>query len=148
MIHAGKIPFSVLKKFLLIALVTFSLPTVAANLEFTDAWIKHLPPVVPVRAGYMTITNTTNLDVTIVSLHSESFDSIEIHQSYEVDGIASMRAVAVLSIGSNESVTLEPGGYHLMMMGPADEIIPGKIAIVTLHYQDHDSQTIEMPVRK
>ncbi len=126
----------------------FALPAAADNLQITDAWIKNLPMAVPVRAGYMHIFNNQSLEITIVSLESKSFESIEIHQSLEIDGMMSMRPVDTLPIPAGGSLELAPGGFHLMMMNPLEQLIPGKKITVTLHYQDKKTQTIEMEVRK
>ncbi|MCZ6724058.1 MAG: copper chaperone PCu(A)C [Gammaproteobacteria bacterium] len=137
-----------IKRSLLLALLIYSLPAAAESLQFTDAWIKNLPMAVPVRAGYMHIFNNQSLEVTIVSLESKSFESIQIHQSLEVDGMMSMRPVDTLSIPAGESPVLAPGGFHLMMMNPQEQLIPGEKVAVTLHYQDRKTQTIDMVVRK
>ena len=137
-----------IKRSLLFALLIYSLPAAAESLQVTDAWIKNLPMAVPVRAGYMHISNSQNREVTIVSLQSKSFESIEIHQSLEVDGMMSMRPVDTLSIPAGASLELAPGGFHLMMMNPLDELIPGQIVAVTLYYEDQKMQLIEMEVRK
>ena len=137
-----------IKRLLLLSLLVYSLPAAAENLLITDAWIKNLPMAVPVRAGYMRISNNQNREVSIVSLQSKSFESIEIHQSLEVNGMMSMRPVDTLSIPAGASLELAPGGYHLMMMHPLDELIPGQKVAVTLYYEDQKMQLIEMEVRK
>jgi copper(I)-binding protein len=133
---------------IVIALLIFCLPAFAENLQITDAWIKNLPMTVPVRAGYMRIFNHQAREITIVSLESKSFQSIEIHQSLETDGLMSMRPVDTLSIPAGGSLELAPGGFHLMMMNPLEQLLPGKKITVTLHYQDQKTQTIDMVVRK
>jgi copper(I)-binding protein len=137
-----------MKRSLLLTLLICSLPAAAESLQITDAWIKNLPMAVPVRAGYMHISNHQSLEVTIVSLESKSFESIEIHQSLEADGMMSMRPVDALSIPAGGSMELAPGGFHLMMMNPLEQLIPGEKVAVTLHYQDQKTQTIDMVVRK
>jgi len=137
-----------IKRSLILVLLIYSLPVAAESLRVTDAWIKNLPMAVPVRAGYMHISNNQNREVTIVSLQSKSFESIEIHQSMEVNGMMSMRPVDTLSIPAGASLELAPGGFHLMMMNPLDELIPGQKVAVTLYYEDQKAQLIEMEVRK
>jgi hypothetical protein len=60
----------------------------------------------------------------------------------------SMLPVDALSIPAGGSMELAPGGFHLMMMNPLEQLIPGKKVAVTLHYQDRKTQTIDMVVRK
>lgn len=125
-----------------------SLPAAAESLQITEAWIKNLPMAVPVRAGYMHISNNQNTEITIVSLQSKSFESIEIHQSMEVNGMMGMRPVDALSIPAGGSLELAPGGFHLMMMNPQEELVPGQKVTVTLYYQNQNTQLIELEVRK
>jgi len=131
-----------------IALFFFSTSCSAESLQITEAWIKNLPMVVPMRAGYMNITNKESRKITIESLASDSFERIEIHQSIETDGMMSMQSVPSLPILPGESMQLEPGGYHLMMMNPLEELKPGDKIIVTLRFDDQTTQSIIMIVRK
>lgn len=135
-------------RLVLIALIFYSLPVTAANLLITEAWIRNLPAVMPVRAGYMSIANVQTQAITIERLTSESFDRIEIHRSIEKDGVMSMQPVHALTIEPNETLQLAPGGYHLMMMHPLKTLEPGNKIIVTIDFDDQSTQNIEMIVRK
>jgi len=137
-----------IKRLFLIALFFFSAPCYAESLQITEAWIKNLPMVVPMRAGYMNITNKGSSKIAIESLASESFAKIEIHQSIEIDGMMSMQPIPGLVVLPGESIQLQPGGYHLMMMNPLQELKLGDKIIVTLRFDDQTTQTIIMIVRK
>ena len=85
-------------RLLLILLLIF--PGAAfAGLDIDDAWIKNLPPAVPVRAGYMTIRNAQANAISIVAIRSDAFASVEIHQTIagvteDLDSFHFNRAVA------------------------------------------------------
>ena len=137
-----------IKRLTLIVLILYALPCSAAKLEISGAWIKNLPMVVPVRAGYMSIVNKQTRTITITWAKSEDFARIEVHQSVEKNGVLSMRPVHALEIASGETVKLEPGGIHLMMMEPLKTLTPGSKVVVTIGYDDQTTQNIEMIVRK
>ena len=137
-----------IKRLVFIVMFLFALPCWAANLQIHEAWIKDLPAVVPVRAGYMTIVNRQAQKVIIESLVSESFARIEIHQTVEDNGLMSMRPVELLTIEPGETLKLAPGGMHLMMMNPLKPLKPGNKIAVTISYNDQSTQTIELIVRK
>ncbi len=118
-----------------------------AELEIADAWIKNLPPSVPMRAGYMTIHNPGETAVTIQSIRSDAFASIEIHRSVMQDGMMRMDPVAALSIAPGESVQLAPGGYHLMMQ-PLQATRPGQEIEIVLQFDDGSEQRLTMTVIK
>lgn len=137
-----------IRRLALIALIFYALPCSAAKLQITEAWIKNLPMVVPMRAGYMNIVNDQAGTIKIEWLKSEAFARIEIHRSVEEDGMMSMHPVSVLAISSGETVRLAPGGFHLMMMNPLKKLAPGEYCVVTIGYDDQSTQNIEMIVRK
>jgi len=129
----------------LILLLMFS-PIASAELDVRDPWIKNLPASVPVRAGYMTIHNPQSKAVSIVSLRSDAFASIEIHQTIEQDGMMRMEQVRSLNIESNSSVQLAPGGLHLMMMNPSEPTQPGDLLEIVIVLDDGSEQRVEMQV--
>jgi copper(I)-binding protein len=129
----------------LILLLIFS-PIALGELDVRDPWIKNLPPSVPVRAGYMTIHNPQSKAVSIVSLRSDAFASIEIHQTIEQDGMMSMEQVPSLKIEPNSSVQLAPGGLHLMMMNPSEPTQPGDQLEIVIVLDDGSEQRVVMQV--
>jgi copper(I)-binding protein len=129
----------------LILLLIFS-PIALAELDVRDPWIKNLPPSVPVRAGYMTIHNPQSKAVSIVSLRSDAFASIEIHQTIEQDGMMSMEQVPSLKIEPNSNVQLAPGGLHLMMMNPSEPTQPGDQLEIVIVLDDGSEQRVVMQV--
>ena len=129
---------------LLLAFPGFAL----AELEISNPRVKNLPPSVPVRAGYMTLHNPESKAVSIVSLNSDAFGSIEIHQTIAQDGMMRMERVPTLTIEPDSTVQLAPGGLHLMMMNPVEPAgIGDKIEILIL-FDDGSEQKLEMWVQK
>ncbi|MGD2172661.1 MAG: copper chaperone PCu(A)C [Gammaproteobacteria bacterium] len=124
------------------------LPSLArAELLFDDAWIKNLPPSVPVRAGYMTVSNPDQQSVKIIGLRGDGFERIEIHRSVMRDGEMHMEELPELEIGAGESMRFEPGGLHLMMY-PLEPTRPGESYTIDIELGDGSIRTIEMTVRK
>lgn len=68
-------------------------------------------------AGYMTITNTTDNDVTLEGASAPGIGRIELHETTMADdGTMAMAEVPEgFTIASGQTVTLEPGGKHLML---------------------------------
>ena len=121
---------------------------VRAELSISDAWIRNLPPTVPMRAGYLEIHNPGPKSVTIVDVSSETFARIEIHESIEQNGSMRMERVHNLTIAAGATVKLAPSGLHLMMMQPASPLKPGTIVEIALKLDDGREQTLELVVRK
>lgn len=91
-------------------------PLIASNVEITEP-----VPGANMGAGYLTLTNNTPATISISQVVSDQYDAIEIHETVLEGGVARMRRVPELLIAANSSVTLERGGKHLMMTGPAGE---------------------------
>ena len=119
-----------------------------AEVEVRDAWIKHLPPSVPMRAGYLVLHNPAAQAVVLVGAASEVFGKVEIHRSYEQDGMMRMEQVDAITIPAGESFSLEPGGHHLMMMMPREATQPGDSVDLVLEFDDGSRQQLRMTVRK
>ena len=132
----------------LIAFIFLLPTTVFAELQVSDAWIKHLPPPVPVRAGYMTLSNSGENTATIRAIRSDAFAGIEIHRTLEQDGMMHMEQVPALTIEADSTVQLAPGGLHLMMMQPVAPTEPGDVIQITIILDDGTEQNLNMTVKK
>ena len=119
-----------------------------ADLDISDARIKNLPPTVPVRAGYMTIHNPEPAAVTIVSVRSDAFASVEIHQSLMKDGMMHMEPVRELNIDAGTSTPPAPGWFHLMMLQPVEPTHPGDEIEIFLQLDNGTEQGLIMKVIK
>ena len=119
-----------------------------AELDISQARIKNLPPSVPVRAGYMTIHNPSQIEVSIVAIRCDAFASVEIHRSVMQDGLMRMDPVHNLLIAPGASLQLAPGGLHLMMMQPVQATRPGDDIEIILQLDDGSEQRLTMKVIK
>jgi copper(I)-binding protein len=86
-------------------------PLVATDIEITEAL-----PGKNMSAGYLSLTNNTDLAITLSRVVSPEFELVEIHESLIENGISKMRRIPLLTIPANATVTLERGGKHLMLM--------------------------------
>jgi len=120
----------------------------SAELDIHNAWIKNLPPAVPVRAGYMTIRNARADAISIIAIRSDAFSSVEIHRTIAEDGMMRMEAVPTLVIEPDSTVKLAPGGLHLMMMNPAEPTKPGDVLQIVIELDDGSTQNLNMTVKK
>ena len=131
---------------LLLILALLYAPGALAELEFSDAWIKNLPPTIPVRAGYLTIHNPGSSTVGVIAVTSDAFASVEIHRSFMQDGMMRMEPVEAIEIEAGSSVKLEPGGLHLMMMMPVEPTVAGEDIDIILQLDDGSRQNLTMKV--
>ena len=89
----------------------------ASPLLVSEAYFRLMPPGRSMSAAYMNLENTSGESQTLIGLRSDSAANVELHEHSHVNGMMRMRKVDQLNIADGESVTLEPGGYHLMLFG-------------------------------
>ncbi len=73
-------------------------------------------PMAMTGGGFMTITNTGDHADRLIAVRAD-FPKVEIHQTVEKDGVAQMLPVEAIDLAPGATVTLKPGGYHVMFMG-------------------------------
>jgi copper(I)-binding protein len=84
-------------------------------LKIGHPWSRATPNGAKVAGGYLTITNTGSEPDRLVGGSFERAGRFEVHEMKVTDGVMTMRPVeGGLAIGAGETVTLAPGGLHLM----------------------------------
>lgn len=105
--------------------------TQASQLSVSDAWAKSADE--GMSAAFGVITNDGESDVTIVGAHSDASPELQLHEVVddmmrEVDG--------GFVVPAGESLTLEPGGFHIMFMDLPQPLIAGDDLTITLELAD------------
>jgi copper(I)-binding protein len=115
----------------------------AGNVTVSKPWMRYLLPSIPA-AGYMVLQNNGDAPAALTGASSAACGSLMLHQSQDNSGMAMMMMVQTIQIPAHGSVTLSPGGYHLMCMNPKMKV--GDSVPVTLTLQDGTSITASMLV--
>ena len=105
------------------------------QLELTDLWTRATPPNAPTAGGYLAITNNADKADRLVAVASSAAKIGEIHQMKVADGIMTMRPLdGGLEIPPHATVTLAPGGSHLMFIDLKAPLAEGAEMPVTLTF--------------
>jgi len=134
--------------FLAFLLVSSSAFAESGNVQFIDGWIKQLPPVVPMRAGYMIIKNDSKQPMEVISLTSDAFETVEMHETKMEDGMMKMIELETIPLSAQSSVELKPGGKHLMLITPIQPLQIGDIVEVIATFRNDSTQSFELKVKK
>lgn len=98
-----------------------------------DAWIRQAPPGATMLAGYATLKNSGDAPITVLTVQSDAFRMTSLHETIVANDVAKMREIHRLVVPPGGEVRMEPGGRHLMLMQPRQEIVVGdKIEVVFL----------------
>src|SRR5690242_15338824 len=110
------------------------------TVSLTNPVFRVLPGGLPA-AGYFTIHNHTNVPIVLMSARSPGCRSIMLHKSSNVGGMSRMDMVSSVTIASEQRLSFETGGYHLMCMNPSPSMLTDKSVPVTLQFDGSHSMT-------
>jgi len=102
----------------------------AVNISVTDAWARATMPGQPVSGAYMNIQ--ADADARLVSASSPAVPRVEVHEMKMDGDVMRMREVKAIDLPKGKTVSLEPGGYHIMLMNLKKPITAGEIIPLTL----------------
>lgn len=104
-------------------------------------------PNAPVAGGFLTIQNTGTADDRLIGVSSEVAGHVEVHEMAMVGDVMKMRQLKDgLPIPAGQTVTLKPGGIHVMFMGLKQPLVQGKTVIVTLTFEKAGSVQIPLAI--
>jgi len=87
-------------------------------IAITQAWSRATPGGAQVGAGYLALTNRGAQADRLIGGSSDVAAKIEVHEMSMDNGVMKMRELAGgLEVKPGQTVTLKPGGHHLMLMG-------------------------------
>ncbi len=129
-------------------LAVMSAQALADSLTLSDAWVRALPPVQKVTAGYVTVSNTSDSPIVLTGGASPVASKVEIHTTKEVDGYMRMQPVPELLVPAGGEVSLAPGGDHLMLMGLERMPVDGEEVQICLTTKGGDTACTAAQVRR
>jgi copper(I)-binding protein len=99
-------------------------------------------------AAFMLIQNGGAEDDVLLGGETDVANVVEVHEMADVDGIMEMRPLTDgLIIPAGGSETLEPGGYHIMLIGLREDLTNGKTFELTLHFEKAGEVTVAVTLR-
>jgi copper(I)-binding protein len=124
-------------------LSTASLSAWAANITVTDAWARATMPGQPVSGAYMQIQS--DADARLLSVSSPAVPRVEVHEMKMDGDVMRMREVQAIDLPKGKTITLAPGGFHLMLMNLKKPIAVGDmIPLVLVVESGGKQQTVEV----
>lgn len=132
----------------ILAMLALAISTLfASNIEVKDSYVRATPPNLPNSAAFMTVTNSSNNDISIVSASSDVSKVVELHTHDMKDGVMKMYQVPEIKIPANGQTVLKPGGFHVMFIGLNHPLKKGENVTFKLEFSNGESQTITAPIK-
>lgn len=143
----------------------------SGDIEVADARSRMSPMVTGVGAAYLDVTNNADVDDALVgaSVDPAVAGSVELHETFDADAhegmdhdgdmdhgamddqegfaMMGMREIDRLEIPAGATVELVPGGYHLMLIDLAEDLVPGTEYDLTLTFAEAGDIAITVEVR-
>jgi hypothetical protein len=105
-------------------------------IAISSAWCRATPSGAKVGAGYLTITNAGPEPDRLIAVSSDLAETAEIHEMVTHDGVMTMRSLEQgLAIAPGQTVTLAPGGIHLMLNGRKAPLVQGQETVLVLEFE-------------
>lgn len=123
--------------------------TMASSANVEGQWARATFALAKAGAAYFTLTNTGN---TVISLTGASVDDsiaamTQLHHTIMLEGMMRMQELKNgIEIGPGATMSLAPGGTHLMVMGLEKPFNKGESVDFTLYFEDGSQLSKRFPV--
>lgn len=124
--------------------LTLAAPAVADSVKVENAWVRATAPGQKVAGGFMNLT--ADADMVLVSGSSPVSNTLELHQMKMDNGVMEMRQMKEIALPKGKTVSLEPGGLHLMYIDLRGQIKPGQKVPTTLVVKSADGKEQKLVV--
>ena len=116
-------------------------------IQITAPWARATPKGASSGAAYMTITNTGTTPDKVSCVSSDASAECQIHTMTMDNGVMQMRPVeGGLEIKPGETVTLKPGGFHMMLVNLKHPLEQGNTIKATLKFDTAGSIDVDYPI--
>ena len=133
---------------LLALLLTFNHLS-AAGLEIESPWVRAAPPGAPALGAFMLIHNHSAAQRSLVAASTSlATTRVELHRTMMQDGVMKMVPQESIPIAPQSTTRLEPGSWHVMLIGPEQVPGEGEQVEITLVFDDGSELQVNAQVRK
>ncbi len=136
-----------MRNLIVIIAAFWSALVLSAEVEVNQAWVRLMPPGSHMTAAYLAIENHSDNALTLQSVSSIAAKDCSIHQTVNEDGVSRMHQLEGIKLPSNETVVMQPGGIHIMLMGISRPLIKGDKFPMKLKFSDGTEQDIQLDIR-
>jgi len=117
------------------------------SIHIAQPWARATPKGAASGAGYMTITNNGTAPDRVSCVASDASGQCQIHSMTMEDGVMKMRPVeGGLEIKPGETVTLKPGGFHIMLLDLKHPLDAGESLKATLKFDKAGTVDVTYPI--
>lgn len=132
---------------LLLAVPVLAHEVKVGDLQFIHPHIPQPAATAKAAGGYVAIVNEGSEPDRLIGVETDIAAKAEVHESkVDANGVGTMEPVPALDIPAGETVSLERGGYHVMLMGLTGTLTEGEMHKVTLIFEHAGPVEIEFMI--
>jgi copper(I)-binding protein len=118
------------------------------DLQIEQPWSRATPGGAKIGGGYLTIINNGATADRLVAATTFAAAKVEIHEMSMQGDVMRMHPVKDgVTVGPHESISLKPGGYHLMLMNLNAPLKQGDKVPITLEFEKAGKVDITLDVQ-
>lgn len=134
-----------LKYCLAVILVTAAASSALAQVKVTDAWVRATVARQSATGAFMRLDSPT--DARLIAVTTPVAGAVEMHRMSMAGDVMRMSPVSGIDIPGGKGVSLQPGGYHLMLINLKTQIEAGAMIPLTLVIEDQYHRRMSVEVR-
>jgi copper(I)-binding protein len=115
-----------------------------AQVEAKSAWVRGTVGAQKTTSAYMELKSAK--DGVLVGVESSAAGIAEVHEMRMEQNVMRMRAVPKLDLPAGRTVTLKPGGYHVMLMDLRKPLKKGDSVLLKLAIENKDKSVATVEV--
>ena len=117
-----------------------------ADPQITAAWARATPGAAQGAAAYVTIVSAGGDRLTAIA--TPVAQKAELHTMTMDGNVMKMRQVDGIDLPAGQTVTLKPGGYHIMLTGLTQPLKEGETFPLSLTFAKAGTQQVTVTVQK
>ena len=118
----------------------------AGALKIGQPYARATPPGAVAAGAFLRIENTGKLAERLLRASSPVAGVVELHEMTMEGNVMKMRAVSGIEIKPGATVALQPGGYHVMLLGLKQPLAQGERIPLTLTFEKAGSVDVVVNV--
>lgn len=118
----------------------------ASGLVLSDVWSRATPPGARAAAIYGVLENDSGSPVTIGAIETPVAGMAHLHMTSMEDGMMRMRQSDDIVLAPGERLVLEPGGFHIMLMGLKQGLSEGEMIDLRVSTTSGAVAEVQVPV--
>jgi copper(I)-binding protein len=119
----------------------------AGDIVVVDPFARASAGPVKVGAAFMTLKNSGAAADALVAAESPVAARAELHAHTSDGDVMRMRQVSLIDVPAGESVDLQPGGLHIMLIDLKEPLKQGETFPLTLTFAKAGTMTVQVPVK-